>query len=287
MNLGNNLWLFYVALNVFFSVLTSLLFRVLAIKSENPRVFSVLFNSFAALFALLLTLLMGSLKQFSIPSIPALSLTFLVIIMWGLYERSHFYIRKQIEASVITLISRIAPVITFFTTVILLKESVTLQKLIGAALIFIGNTLVVFNNKILLGKIKYVFFAIVIYILLGLNWTLDKIVSPFYPSSIYTLIIWSLPVFIIAFPKVSIKEIRNEWNIATWKVILAAISNVLAYFFLIKAFSLTEGSKVIMLYSTESIFVVIAAMVFLKETNNLPRKILATIIVFAGILLIK
>ena len=135
-------WLFFVGLCVILSVANSLMMSVLAVKSENPRAFSAIFNSFAALFALLLVFLIPD-KKFVMPSTHILLLTAIVIIFSGLYERLHFYVRKNIEASTTTLLFQLSPVVTFITSVIFLKESLSLVKLVGALLIISGNIFIV------------------------------------------------------------------------------------------------------------------------------------------------
>lgn len=281
------MWFFYVSLTVFFGVVTSLLMRILAVKSQDPRVFSVVFNSWAAFFAILLILLTGSLEHFTWPSAKIIFLTLLAFLLWGGYERLHFYVRKQIEASVTTILSRLGPVVTFIASIILLNESLSFRKVIGAGLIILGNLLMVWKNQVFTGKLKYLGLALLVYSLMGLGWTVDKIISPSYPSSIYTFMIWFFPILIIVLPGVSLKELGREWEIAGWKVVLIALFNVLSYFFLIRAFALEEASKVIMVFSTESIFVVLAGIMFLKERTHIPRKILAATIAIVGVFLIK
>jgi uncharacterized membrane protein len=63
--------------------------------------------------------------------------------------------------------------------------------------------------------------------------------------------------------------------------------NLLAYYFLLRAFALAEASKVIMIYSTQTVLVVLSGIVLLAERDYIVRKILAAFIVFIGVLLIR
>lgn len=278
-------WFVLALLSTFFFIFYSLLSRVLCIKSENPRAFSVVYNSFCSLIVLSFWFFEG--QSFKPINSSILLLTFLATVIWGIFNRVEFYAVKNMEASLLIIVMKIAHLTTFFAATLLLNEVMTVKKILAAALILGGSVFVLYkgDKKI---KDKGLIYALITAISLGFGWTIDKKVSVFYPTSLYVLIGYSIPTFYVwAIPPLPFEAIKKEFRQASWKVILLALINVLGYYTMVKAFAFGEASRITLITSTTSIFVVLAGIIALKERTNIIKKILAGIIVSSGILLLK
>lgn len=281
------LWFFLALASALIFAAQELLMRVLAVRTGSPRIFAVVFNLWGAGFALLLFLL----ERGSLAGLLELNLTqylFLTstIILYGLYERTQFYARQGTDASTFAIIFRLSTVIGFIGAILFLHEPLTPEKITGVFLIIMASFLLVFKNPkfIMTPALGY---AVLCAVFLGLTSVLDKPASEPLPATLYSFLIWSMPIAIVAFPKITKKEIVRELRIGGWKVALAALLNVIGYIIYIQALSLAEASRVNPITATTGIFTVAGGIYFLKEHGHLWRKIIATIIAFIGVLLLK
>ncbi len=279
-------WLFFAISAALLFTSLNLLMRVLAVKSEHPRAFAFSFNVFGAFFAILLIFLEGKPSFNIAPDFWVGILILFAIMFYGLFERLQIYAKKHIDASTTAILFRLSPVLTFILSIILLKEALTLQKILGSLAILLATFLVVIKNTDL--KLNKPFFAaLVCATALALGWTIDKTVSSKVSLSLYTAIIWSLPLIFIFLPGLSLKSIKREFQIAGWKIPLLALINVLGFYFQLKAFSLQDASRVIPISSSSAVLTVIGGIFILKERTHLIRKIIAVILVFIGVFLLK
>lgn len=278
-------WLTVIGISVLMGVILSLLMRVSAVNSRNPRAFSAVYNSIAAVLALGLYLVSQE-TVFRLPPWPIIGLTILAIIMYGIFERTQYFIRKRVEASVTSILFQLAYVVSFSLSIIVLGESFTVPKAAGAGLIIGGNLLIAFKNK----QLKFDrgwWWALVPPIAIGVAWTIDKVASSYYPLSLYSTLIWAAGIIIIVLPKISVRELGWELKNAGGRVWVMAVLSVGNYYLLLKALSMQEASRVIMVFATQGVLVVLAGIIFLRERTQIFRKIVAACLVFGGILLLR
>jgi drug/metabolite transporter (DMT)-like permease len=114
----------------------------------------------------------------------------------------------------------------------------------------------------------------------------DKPASLGVPTSLYSFLVWSLPLIIIVYPKVRIKQLRQEFKNGGWKVGLAAFCNAAGFILFIEALNLADASRVIPVICTGSIITVLGGIIFLKERDHIVRKLIAMIIAFCGVVLL-
>lgn len=278
-------WLILALLSSFFFSLYSLLARVLSVKSKDPRAFSLVYNLICSVIVLILWLIEGeSLRTIDIR---IFLMTFVAITLWGLFNRVEFYSQKYMESSLRTIISKTSELVTFLAAIILLGESITLKKVLAVILILGACVIVLLKKSKKLNK-KGLVYTLLTSVFLGLAWTMDKQVSGYYHISFYVLLTYSLSsIYIVFFPTIPLKAIRDEFKQANWKVIILAIINVMAYYTLVSAFSVGEASKVILILASRSVFVILAGIFILKEKSDVRKKIIAGVLVTLGILLLK
>lgn len=281
------MWLILALLAAFMFTAQNLLMRVLAVKSVHPRTFSFVFNCWGTFFAAILLLI----ERPSLGALPQISWTQWILIgaatlMYGLYERTHFLARKQIDASTTAILFRLTPVITFIGALIFLHEPLTITKLAGTA-ILIGASLIVIHKNPKLQASHAVWIAIFAATLLGLAGVFDKPASLGIPANLYSVALWGLSLIIVAFPSISLSQLKTEFIIGGWKVALTALLNVIGFVLYVQALSLADASRVAPITSSSGTLTVLAGILILKEKTFMGRKILAGILMFIGILLLK
>lgn len=264
-----------------------LLMRLLAVKSDSPRTFSFVYNCWGALFALIIFLLERSTLP-DIRLIPWYQFIFIGItaILYGLFERFQFIARKGIDASTLVIIFRLTPVIAFAGSLLFFKESLELYKLLGSILL-IGSSVVIIHKNPQFRANPALLIALFCAAFLGFAWMLDKPASMEIPASLYSAVMWALPLAFIAFPTIPIKQIVKEFSLGGWKVALTAFLNVLGFVFYLKAFVTADASRVIPIVSSSATLVVLGGIFLLHERTYLKRKLLAGILMLIGILLLR
>lgn len=279
-------WLVFATGAILFFAAQDIMMRVLAIKSDHSRIFSFVFNIWGAFFALIAFILQGgSFTQLVVVPPSTIWLIGLAVLLYGLYERVQFIARKGIDASSLTVIYQLSPVIGFLGALLFLNEQPTPLKLVGATLTIGSSLLLVYKNPKLRIN-RPVIYAFVCAILLGLASVVDKPASAELPSTLYSFLIWVLPLGVIAFPRIDKKQFLKEFRIGGWKVALTALLNVLGFMCFIQALTLTDATRVIPIIYTSSIFTVLGGIFLLGERDHISRKILAAVIALIGIALL-
>ncbi|OGK12185.1 hypothetical protein A3C98_04390 [Candidatus Roizmanbacteria bacterium RIFCSPHIGHO2_02_FULL_37_15] len=278
-------WFSYAILATFCFTSYDLISRILSLKSINPRVFSVIFCTLVSLFAIVLF--------FFAPTYPEKMNRFIFILgivgllIWAIFGRLEYYVHKMVEASTLTIVIRLAYVITFLGSLILLNEHITLKKILAVIVIFIANILIIKPT----GRKKLdtgIFYALLLAFFLGIGWMIDKIVSNHWGVSFYVILSFLSPAVLNALiPPIKKKEFISEIRNTSWHIILLALLNTLGYYFLLKAFALGEASRVILVTSMAQIMTIVLGIWLLKERDNALRKILAGLLAFGGILLLR
>lgn len=281
-------WFFYSIFALVTFVAYDLLSRKLAVNSLNPRAFGALYNGLVAL----LTLFLLFVEPIHLKPLAAgiLILTFANLAVWTLFGRVEYYAHKFVEASTLSLILRLAPVITFVLSALFLHEAVTISKILALTLILTANFwLILITQK---GKFHFdegLKYAFITAITLGFGWTLDKVVSPYYGVTLFAFLSFASPSlsnFLI--PPLSAKVIRLEYqNTPLGKIALLAALNLVGYAALIKALMLGEASKVVPIATATTPFVVILGIILLKETSFIKVKLVAAFLTLAAIFLLR
>jgi len=277
-------WLTYASLSIFFSIATNLLTRVLAVKSDNTRAFAFVYGVFTTTIAAFLFIPHVDFGNIS-ASTKIVLLIILASALYGIFDRTQFSARKHIDASTLSILFRGSALITFFASILILGESITLNKMLGATLIVLANIILSYKDRTLKIKKEWLY-AIPPVVTLGLVYVIDKVVVQSFPSELYNVIVWITPLLFVYFPYIPKKQLKREFKVGPLWIALAATANVLTYYFILKAFELYEASRIVMVTSTSTIFVVLAGVLLLKERDHIPQKLMASIVAVGGILLI-
>jgi len=277
-------WFFLALTATSFFILYNLLSRILAIRSTSPRAFTILYNGIAAGLSVCLLVL----EPFSIPSLSfeIIALSCVGFIIWALFARMEFLSKKYVEASTLTIIFRLAPLVTVVTSLLFLHEPFTPAKAVAIGCIIIANIILAYNNKRI--SLRHLGFAVILASSLGLGWIFDKLVSHYYPLSFYTILSFGIPSLLNAItPPISTKEIAKEWKTSTWKIPLLASINIAGYYMYLLALRTGEISKVSIVISSAGIITMILGIWLLKERKMLGRKLCAGVFILLSILLLQ
>lgn len=281
------MWFYYAATAVMLFTTLNLLQRVLAVKSEDERSLAILFNTFAASLAIIIFFITGSYAHFRLPSTPWAYISVLIAsFFYGMFERGRFYAAKQLDASIFSTILNVSVVVAFIGALFLYSETLTIQKIIGAAAIFTALFLVTYNKSKSKNSLKNIVFGVLISTSLGLGWMLDKKGTEYFNADTYSFILWTVPLVFIYLPKVELKKIKREFQLSSWRIVLLSFINVVGYLLQLKALALQEATRVIPIIQTTTLFVILLGIVILHERDHIYKKIIAGIIAVAGVYLL-
>lgn len=212
----------------------------------------------------------------------------LAIIFYTIQNRLATYARSGMDASSYSIIKQLSNVFVFIMGFVFFKEELTLQKIIGAILL-IGSNIIIFYQKGSWKNNRYLLVGVIANVCMGIALFLDVNTSNSFNLAFYvsiTLLIPALLIFIIE--KVKIKEIIYEWNMNFKKIILlTGLSWSLMMLTKLKAYQLGKVTKIAPLCSLTVILNVLFAFLFLKNKENLFKKLIASILIVIGVFLIK
>ncbi|MFH1566050.1 MAG: DMT family transporter [bacterium] len=269
--------------SVFFFTSLNLLQRTLAVESKHPRAMAVLFNSIAALIALLIFAVTGSFNNFILPSSPKAWVALLIATFcYAMFERGRFIAAKLLDASVLATIMNLSVLVAFVGAIFLYSEPLTAPKLLGGILVIGALFMVSLNNKTKKSSTKGVLIAILISVMLGLGWMLDKLGSQSFNAETYSILIWTAPIILIYFPHIKFNIIKSELKLASWKIFVLAGLNVVGYLMQLKALEIAEATRVIPIVQTSTLFTILMGIILLKERDNITKKIIAGIMAIVG-----
>ena len=278
-------WIIYVILFLITAVTFNQTYKVITKKMQNPGALTVLMELLSGSVSLLLI----PFFEIKLPENPMVYVFLgLACIFYALNDRISIVARKGLEASTYSMIKQTSTVLMIFAGVLFFKEKFILNKIIGALLIVFSNILV-FYKKGSLKSNKYALIGLLaslcntIALFIDVNYS-KQMNLPLYAG--FTLLIPAL--IIILFERISPKKIIAEFNANDKKmIIISCIAQGLMMVFKLRAYQLGQVSIVAPLCTLTIMLNVIIGYFFLKERNNLLKKIVAATIIILGIVLIK
>lgn len=275
---------------VFISAITSALTRIfqktlLKDKDSDPFAFGFMYGTTIALIFLLYTITTNS---FDIPDLSGLSINIIIsALFYSLGSILIFKALKIAQASEISIIITSSTVWSVITSLFVLGEKLTLNKVAGIIFVLFGVIAINFSKTHL--KInKGHLFAIIGAIFYGVAFVNDVFILKHFQSiSSYNIISFSLPAIITLFCHP--KSIRNISFYLTSKnllnLLVCGIINALATLTIFEAYRRGgEASVISPISQTSVIFTVIFGYFILKEKDKLPNKILGALFAFIGVL---
>lgn len=278
-------WLIFVILYLIFYVVFNQTYKVATKSLTRPGALTILLQLIGALSMLLLI----PLFEMKLPNDPKTYLFLgLSIIFYTISDRVNTTVRSGIEASTFSVITQLSTVFMIVAGVLFFKEPFVLNKFIGAILIVFSNILIFFkkgngkpNKYVLLGILANICFTIALF--------LDVNNSDNFNLPIYVTISLGMPAILITiFERIKFSELKDEYKNGNKKAIwITSISWALSILFQLRAYQLGEVSIVAPLCALSVILNVVVGYFFLKEKDNMLKKIIAAILIIFGIILVK
>lgn len=265
-----------------------ILSKILSLKSKYPNAFSAIYYLLTALISLIFIFFQPSKIFLHTLSTNTIILTILSFIIWGIFGKVEFLSRKKVEASILPIIVKIAPIVTFLISMIFFKEKITIGKAIALILILIANILVL-GNKLKAKFDKNLIYAVILGISLGAGWAIDSVVSVNYALPFYTAFtFFASSISNLFFPPLKKEILIEEYKITNLLfLIILAFVNAAGYFLMVKAYSYGVASNIAMLISASDVITIIFAIIILKERSNILKKVIAGIMITIAVLLLK
>jgi drug/metabolite transporter (DMT)-like permease len=200
------------------------------------------------------------------------------------YFISLYVVQKHVDAGITTLVLNIYTPVAIVLSSIFLSEKLTMAQALGTALLLIG--VVVVSKKHRIGRFKFDrYFTLMILsgTMLGVSLVAERALQKMTGFTTGTLFSWwaqcaTLGIATLLLPaseKHSAKDtavtgVLRYFQSLSWVILLLVVGNL-------SLVSSVTTFKVVVMF--------VAAAIFLREREDIPRKILGSAIAFAGLLL--
>jgi len=279
-------WQILILINVVTYSIGVLLQRLIVKEDKaDPIAFSILFQ-------LLVGIIVGIygfiFEDMSIPPLAPLAINLILMaVLWGLANIFNFSALKVTEASVFTIIFSTRGIFTTLASGYFLGEFLNSKQWLGSFFILLGIVLVSikpkgfkFTKKELLSLLTAMAF--------GFANTNDRILLSSFNLYPYVSLAFIVPAFAVALYRP--KSVLNIGNFikkgVIEKTILVAVvfaASSLAYF---KALQITPNSSQVASISVSGVILtVLLSIIFLKEGDRMPQKLLGSVASFVGLVL--
>lgn len=284
MGILNN-WLIYIILYLILATAFTQFYRITTKTMKSAGALTVLLQMMAGIFVLLLC----PLFEFKLPTDARVyGLLAISICFYCVTDRLNTTVRSGVEASTFSILKQLSTTFMIFAGIIFFKEEFILTKFIGAMLIIFSNVLMFhkkgkfeFNKYVLLGIFSNLAFTIALFLDVNIS---DSFNLPFYVA--LTLILPAL--LIIIFERIKPSEIKNELKNGNKKAtLITALTWGTAIVMQLRAYQLGNVTVIAPLSALTVMLNVIVGYLFLKERDNLLKKIIAAILIIISIVLIK
>lgn len=209
-------------------------------------------------------------------------------LFYALSDRINTIVRSGIEASTFSIIKQLSTVFMTLAGLFFFKEKFVWKKIIGTALIIFSNVLI-FYKKDSQKFDKYVLFGILSSVISSIALFLDVNNSSNFNFAFYASLTLLVPAFLIIIAeRIKISTIRNKFREGNSKaIVMTGICCGLTLIVQLRAYQLGEATTTAPLLSLTVIGNVIVGYLFLKEKDNLLKKIIAAILIVISVILIK
>jgi len=279
------MWFMYVFLYIILAVTFTQFYKIVTKTSKSDGTLTVLLQLMAGFTVLLLS----PLFDFTFPSDWKVYLFLgIACIFYAISDRLNTTVRSGVEASTFSIIKQLSTVFMIMAGLLFFKEPFVWKKIFGAVMILFSNILIFykkgkqkFDKYVLLGIISNIAFSIALFLDVNIS---DNFNLAFYVAS--TLLIPAL--FILIVEKIKFSNIKKEFSKGNKKAILiTSLCWGTMIVTQLRAYQLGDVTSVAPLCALTVIGNVIVGYIFLKERNNLFKKIIAAILVIISVLLIK
>ncbi len=281
-------WQIFIALSVVFYSISVLLQRsILKESNSQPVAFSIFFQLLVGIIIGITGFFLG---QSSLP--PLGPFAFFLALVTCLYGFGNAFLFKSLqitEASKFTVLFSCRAFFTILASTLFLQEGLGPKQLVGVLCIFSAVAIVSLKST------RFEFnkgdlFALIAAMCMGLANTIDRHLLQhllLYPYVSFSFIVPSLFTAVMQ-PK-EVKHLPLFWkkNLLPKVLLLCFLYSLAAITFYNALFLGTNSSQVISVNLTNVIVITVLSIFFLKERDNIPKKVIGAALSFVGLLLLS
>ncbi len=279
------MWILFVFMYIVLAVAFTQFYKIVTKTSKSDGTLTVLLQFLAGISALLLC----PFFNFSFPTDWKVYLLLgIACIFYAISDRMNTTVRSGIEASTFSIIKQLSTVFMILAGLLFFKEQFVWKKIIGAGLIIFSNILI-FYKKGSQKLDKYVLLGILSNIAFSIALFLDVNISDNFNLAFYVALTLFVPaLFITIAERIKFSNIKKEFQNGNKKAILiTSLCWGTMIVVQLRAYQLGDVTSVAPLCALTVIGNVIVGYLFLKERNNLLKKIIAAILIIISVFLIK
>lgn len=278
-------WIICVILYLFLATVFTQAYKVCTKTLKNPGALTILLE----LIAGITVLIMAPFFDMKFPTDMKVYIFLgIAIIFYTIADRLNTTVRSGIEASTFSLLQQLSTVFLTFSGFVFFKEEFIFTKFLGAILILFSNIFIFFqkgktklDKHVALGILSNLSFTIALFLDVNIS---DNFNLPFYVST--TLTVPAILIFFVE--KIKLSDLKEEIKYGNKPaILLTAVCWSTSILFSLRAYQLGNVSVVAPLCALTVILNVIVGYIFLKERDNMPKKIIAALLVILSIFLIK
>lgn len=280
-----NNWVLYVILYLILSTVFTQFYKISTKNLKNAGALTVVLEMIGVITALVIC----PLFEMKFPTdIKTWILLGLSIIFYAISDRINTTVRSGIEASTFNILLQLSTTFMILAGFIFFKEEFVLHQFIGAILIIVSNIFLFYKK----GEFKinrYIGLSLIANISFTIALFLDVNISNYFNLPIYVALTLGIPSILIAIvERIRFSEIKSEFKNGDKKAIwITGICWSLMIVVQLRAYQIGNVSIVAAISALTVMTNVIVGYVFLKERDNLLRKIIAGILIVLSIVLIK
>lgn len=284
MNLFNH-WIIWIGLYLLFAVSFDQNYKLVTKSMKKTGALTVLIEILAAISSLLLIPFFHI--KFSTNPKTYLFLG-IAIIFYTINNRLSTIARSGIEASSYSMLKQLSNVFIIIGGLLLFKEPFVWHKMLGTFLIIFSNIFVFYKQGTWL-KNRYIIYGTMANLSLAGALLIDVAYSQEFNLAFYVFMTIFFPsILTVLFEKIKYKELVMEFYRSNRRhLILTSISWTMMMISKLRAYQLGAVTVVASLCSLTVILNVIVSYIFLKERSHLIKKLLASIFIMIGLILIK
>lgn len=280
-----NSWKFWVILYLISAVIFAQAFKKSNRKMKNASLLTILLELFTAFFSIFFI----PFFEFTLPSDISVYLVLLVVVViYAFTDRLNIEARYGLDPSVFSMLKQLSTVFLIILGFIFLKEPIILKKVIGSIIIILANILLAFDK----GKFKinkYFIMSFISNFLFAVAMLINVNISSNFNIAFYTILTVFLPsVLIFLSGRYKVKNLVKEFERYDKKYfLLSAFTWCLMLISSVKAYEVGDVILVAPLLTLTSILNTIYEFVICKNKNKLIQKIIASILILIGVIIIK
>ena len=278
-----NTWQFSIIAYYVFTVIYFQCYKLAVKDTQKDGASSAIFQLIAGSTLIMLLAPLFPLKYST--DMWVYALLFMAIIFYGVADRLNATVRKHLDVSVYTIVAQLSSVFIITLGFLFLGEEVSRNQIFGMALILAANVLLKFNKK-KLSLNNYLWLAVLSALMFSVAQTTDIGIFREFNIPLYVGTTLTVPAILtMAIEKTTIQEVKSEFARNTKWYLVTGIAWAFLIFFTFRAYEFGEVATIVPLQSVTVILNVLIAYIVFNEKDNRLKKVLAAVLVMAGVYL--